>query len=76
MSRAAGGSWPEPGDRLRGQPAAYNSAVADHAAQAAGALDRSDLGAVVDTTSLNPAETAGLIADSLGWLQPADPATS
>jgi hypothetical protein len=70
MSRATGGSWPEPGDRLRGQPAAYLSAVADHAAQAAEALDRSGLGAVVDTTGLNPAEAAGLIASSLGWLQP------
>jgi adenylylsulfate kinase-like enzyme len=76
MSRAGGGSWPEPGDRLRGQPEAYLSAVADHAAQAAEAFDRADLGAVVDTTGLGRAASASLIADVLGWLQPADPATS
>jgi predicted ABC-type ATPase len=68
MSRGAGGSWPEPGDRLRGQSAEFLAGVADQAVQAAEALDRSDVGGVaVDTTSLSPDESAGMIRDSNGW---------
>ncbi len=68
MSRGEGGSWPEPGDRLRGQPAEFLTGVAGLAVQAAEALDRSDVGGVaVDTTSLSPDESAGMIRDAIGW---------
>lgn len=68
MSRGAGGSWPEPGDRLRGQSAEFLTGVADQAVQSAEALDRSNVGGVaVDTTSLSPDESATMIRDALGW---------
>lgn len=68
MSRGAGGSWPEPGDRLRGQSTGFLARVADHAMQAAEALDRADLGGLaVDTTSHSPDESASMIGDALGW---------
>jgi adenylylsulfate kinase-like enzyme len=68
MSRGAGGSWPEPGDSLCGQPAEFLTGVADQAVQAAEALDRSDVGGVaVDTTSLSPDESASMIRDAIDW---------
>ena len=68
MSRGAGGSWPEPGDRLRGQAAGFLTGVADQAVHAAGALDQSDIGGVaVDTTSLSPDDSASMIRDAIGW---------
>ena len=68
MSRGAGGSWPEPGDRLAGQPAGFLTGIADQAVQAAGALDRSDLGGVaLDTTSWSPDESASRLREALGW---------
>lgn len=68
MSRAAGGSWPETGDRLRGQSAEFLADVADQAIQADEALDRSDVGGVVvDTSGLSPDEAASVIADVVGW---------
>ena len=70
-SRGAGGSWPEPGDRLRGQSAEFLTGVAGQAVQAAEALDRSDVGGVaVDTTSLSPDESADIIRDAIGWPRP------
>lgn len=68
MSRGAGGSWPEPGDRLRGQSAGFLTSVADQAVQAAEALHRSDVGGpTLDTTSRSPDESASMIRDTLGW---------
>ncbi len=68
MTRGTGGSWPEPGDRLRGQSAEFLASAADQAVRVAGALDRSDAAALtVDTTSLSPAESAGLIRAAVGW---------
>jgi hypothetical protein len=68
MSRGAGGSWPEPGDRLRGQSAEFLSGVADQAAQTAQALDRSDLsGQALETAGRSPDESASMIRDALGW---------
>ena len=68
MSRGAGGSWPEPGDRLRGQPAPFLTSVADQAVAAAAALDRSDVGGVViDTTGRSPDQSADLICNATGW---------
>ena len=68
MSRGAGGSWPEPGDRLRGQSAEFLTGVADQAVQAAEALDRSDVGGpTLETTSRSPDKSASMIRDALGW---------
>lgn len=68
LSRGAGGSWPEPGDPLRGRSAEFLAAAADQAIQAAGALDRSDVGGVaIDTGGLSPDESASAIAITIGW---------
>ncbi|HEX8007529.1 MAG TPA: hypothetical protein VF482_14010 [Trebonia sp.] len=68
LNVGAGGSWPEPGDRLRGQSVGFLTSVSDQAVQAAEALDRSDVGGVaVDTTSLSLDESASMIRDAIGW---------
>jgi len=68
MTRGAGGSWPEPGDRLRGQPESFLDGVADQAVRSAAALDRAELGGVaVDTTTLVPDDSASRIRDAIGW---------
>jgi hypothetical protein len=68
MSRGGGGSWPEPGDRLRGQSADFLANVADQAVQAAKASDLPASGGVtIDTTSLSPDESASLIREAVGW---------
>jgi hypothetical protein len=66
MTRGDGGSWPEPGDQLRGQPASFLARVAEQAAQASGAAQ--DGGLVIDTTGRSPDQSADLIADAAGWL--------
>ncbi|MGH3406998.1 MAG: hypothetical protein ACRDRJ_31520 [Streptosporangiaceae bacterium] len=79
MSRGAGGSWPEPGDRLRGRPAGFLGAladrviadqvIADQVSQEAEARGRADgEGAAIDTTARSPDESADAIARALGWL--------
>jgi len=71
MTRAEGGSWPQPGDPLRGQPASYLSRVADQAASDAGVLDRTSLDARrIDTTGRSAGEAADLIAATTGWPGP------
>jgi len=68
MSRGGGGSWPEPGDRLRGRPAEFLAEVADQAVQAANVSDLPAAGGVtIDTTSLSPDESASLIREAVGW---------
>jgi hypothetical protein len=67
-TRGAGGSWPEPGDRLRGQRAEFLASAARQAVQAAEALDQSDVGGMtVDTSGRSPDESAGMIRDAIGW---------
>jgi predicted ABC-type ATPase len=68
MSRGDGGSWPQPGDPLRGQSADYLRAVADQAISADGAFETEHLGAVrIDTSGHTPDESAELIAAATGW---------
>ncbi|MDR2985127.1 MAG: AAA family ATPase, partial [Nocardiopsaceae bacterium] len=68
ISRGDGGSWPQPGDPLRGQPAGALRAVAARAAQEADALDRSWPGGIaIDTDGLTVDEAAKLVADASGW---------
>jgi hypothetical protein len=62
LSRGAGGSWPQPGDPLRGQPDAYLRQVADQAAADAERLEREQVG-----TLRIAAEAAHLIAATTGW---------
>jgi predicted ABC-type ATPase len=68
MTRGEGGSWPQPGDPLRGQPASYLSRVAGQAAADAQALDRTPLDAVrIDTDGHTAGEAADLTASAAGW---------
>jgi predicted ABC-type ATPase len=63
MSRGEGGSWPQPGDPLRGQPAEYLRRVADQAIADADALDRAGIGTFrVDTDGRTVAESVEAIA--------------
>jgi DNA polymerase III delta prime subunit len=68
MARGAGGSWPEPGDRLGGQPAGFLASAARQAVQAAASLDQSDVGGLaVDTTDRSPDDAASMIRQAVGW---------
>ncbi len=77
MSRGAGGSWPEPGDRLHGRPAEFlgvlaDRVIADQVSQDAAARDRADGdgdGVAIDTTGRSPDESADAIARALDWFQ-------
>jgi hypothetical protein len=67
-SRGSGGSWPQPGDPLAGQPAEFLARVAEHAVSDGRALDRSGLGAVtIDTTGHTVDESAALLSRAAGW---------
>jgi hypothetical protein len=68
ISRGMGGSWPEPGDPLRGQTSAYLNRVADQAIASAEALERQGLGTVIiNTGGLTVAQSADAIAAALTW---------
>jgi hypothetical protein len=68
MTRGDGGSWPHPGDPLRGQPASYLSRVAEQAAANAQALDRARLDAIrIDTDGCIATEAADLTAAATEW---------
>ena len=63
MLRGHGGSWPQPGDPLVGQPTAYLLRVAASAVAEAEALEHALASALrVDTDGLTVEETADLIA--------------
>jgi adenylylsulfate kinase-like enzyme len=69
MSRATGGSWPQPGDPLRGQSAEYLSGVADRAVADARALERARVGDIrIDTDGRTVTEAVDLIATALDFL--------
>lgn len=73
MSRASGGSWPQPGDPLRGQSAEYLSRAADQAAADAQALDRAKVGDTrIDTDGRAVTESVDLIATATDCM-PDDP---
>jgi len=68
MTRGEGGSWPQPGDPLRGQPGSYLSRFASQAAAHAQDLEHAGLDARrVDTTGRTVGEAADLIAAATGW---------
>jgi hypothetical protein len=63
-----GGSWPQPGDPLLGQPEPVLRRVAAEAAAQAGQLERAGLGAVrVDTDGRPVPEVARLLLAQSGW---------
>lgn len=68
MSRGEGGSWPQPGDPLTGQPAAHLRHIAGQAAADAEALEQVPIGAVrIDTDGRTVEEAADLIVTATGW---------
>jgi predicted ABC-type ATPase len=68
MTRGEGGSWPQPGDPLHGQPAGHLARVAEQAAADAQALDRAHLDAIrIDTDGRTAVQAAGLIAAATRW---------
>lgn len=68
MTRGGGGSWPQPGDPLRGQLASYLLRVAEQAATDAQILDRIHLDAMrIDTDGHTAAQAADLTASAAGW---------
>jgi hypothetical protein len=74
MLRGHGGSWPQPGDPLAGQPTEYLLQVAASAAAGAEALEHAVTGALrVDTDGLTVEETADLIAVRTRWPRPTTP---
>ncbi|HEU5391509.1 MAG TPA: hypothetical protein VFV73_36975 [Streptosporangiaceae bacterium] len=67
MTRGAGGSWPQPGDPLRGQPREKLLLVADRAAAEARALERVAAGMVrIDTDGLTVTVAVDAIAAVAG----------
>lgn len=73
MFRGQGGSWPQPGDPLAGQPAAYLLRVAASAAADAEALEHAVTVALrIDTDRFTVEEAADVIAAQTGWPKPAD----
>jgi hypothetical protein len=72
MLRGPGGSWPQPGDPLAGQPTIYLLRAAASAAADAEALEHAEIGALrIDTGRLSVAEAADVIAARTGWPRPA-----
>ena len=72
MLRGQGGSWPQPGDPLAGQPAASLVRAAATAAADAEALEHALTSALrIDTDRLTVAQAADLIAARTGWPRPA-----
>ena len=67
-TRGEGGSWPQPGDPLHGQPASYLCRIAEQAAADAQALDHASLNALrIDTDGLTAGEAADLTAAAARW---------
>ena len=69
MLRGAGeGSWPEPGDPLKGRSTAWLARVAEEAAAESEALDRAGTGGLsIATDDLTAGETAAAVASAAGW---------
>jgi hypothetical protein len=70
MSRREGGSWPQPGDPLRGQSAEYLRRVADHATADASSLDRANVGTI---RIENSGRTVEEVVDMLEHVRAASP---
>lgn len=67
MSRRQGGSWPQPGDPLRGRSTDQLRRVADEATAEAARFEVSGFGLRVDSDALTAEQTASLVLSRLGW---------
>lgn len=68
LLRGQGGSWPEPGDPLKGRSTACLRRIADEAAAESEALDRAGVeGLRVATDDLTAEQTAVAVAAAAGW---------
>ncbi|GHC98271.1 hypothetical protein GCM10010313_06760 [Streptomyces violarus] len=68
MRRGEGGSWPQPGDPLRGQPAERLLRVADAAVATAAALEDVSLGDLrIDTDGRTAEQVADTLLARSGW---------
>jgi hypothetical protein len=68
MSRGGGGSWPQPGDPLRGQSGRYLRGLAEQAIADGNALERAEVGTVrFDTDGRTVMEIVDLIAAAVNW---------
>ncbi|MEE6262651.1 ATP-binding protein [Plantactinospora sonchi] len=68
MLRGEGGSWAQPGDPLKGQPAVHLSSVAERAVADAALLDRAAVGDVrVDAGQRTVEEVAAAVIAETGW---------
>lgn len=66
--RGRGGSWPEPGDPLVGQPPDQLRWVAEKAAHDAAELDRASVGDLcIDTDGHSVSAVADLVVSRTGW---------
>lgn len=66
--RGQGGSWPEPGDRLKGRSMAWLERIAEDAAAESEALDQAGIpGPRIATDGLTAEETADAVAAAVGW---------
>lgn len=66
--RGLGGSWPEPGDPLKGRSVASLSQIAEEAAVESEALERAGIaGLRIATDGASAEETAGAVAAAVGW---------
>lgn len=67
LSRRHGGSWPQPGDPLRGQSTDRLLQVAAEATAEAAQSEVTGFGLRIDGSALTPEQTAGLILSQLAW---------
>lgn len=68
MFRGQGGSWPQPGDPLKGQTTTHLLRIADKAAADADALERAAIGDLrIDTDGRTVEEVADVILTQAGW---------
>jgi hypothetical protein len=68
MLRGQGGSWAQPGDPLKGQPAPHLSSAADQAVAEAAILERAAIGDIhIDTDQRTAGDVADAIIAETGW---------
>jgi hypothetical protein len=70
LSRGEGGSWPQPGDPLHGQPRSTLLATAAHATTHAATLKQNAPGLLLDVTDLTIAQAANTLLTITNWPPP------
>jgi broad-specificity NMP kinase len=69
MQRGQGGSWAQPGDPLKGQSPANLLRAAQQALLEADALERSEIGTRIDTSTRTAEQSADAVLAQSGWPQ-------